>query len=487
MTFETLYRPVDFLKKMLGYLPDEPALLDYQSWWEFEGLPISGAVDRAGTPWLQMYDRLGARVDNIMYIPEYWRMLKQGYKAGAIWRSFESRTMIPSYLVGYLTSFYDIGLCCPYTVSLSTAVPLEKYGSPELKERFLTPMLRRDDSVWQGATWMTEIRGGSDLGANVDTLARRVGDSWRLTGDKYFTSNAGAEVAVVAAHIEGAKPGVRGLGLFLVPRSRADGSLNYFVRRLKDKIATRSVPTGEVELRESEGYLLGQPEWGIYLILEVLNLSRVSNSMGSVALAQRALSDALYFAERRVAFGKPIIEHPLMRRQFEKRFADLQTAFALAWESLQLMDSVRDEKPPYSDRFHLCRLLIHLAKYWTAEVAAQTAKWAIEVNGGLGILEEFGVERWLREAMIVDVWEGPPHRQILDGLEVIERKNAHKLLFAHLSDVDSAEIDAQIDAHLQLPQDEKEAGAQELFDALALFTGQALLNKLTAQDAQVSP
>ncbi|MBZ0280638.1 MAG: acyl-CoA dehydrogenase family protein [Anaerolineae bacterium] len=484
MTFESLYTPVTFLKNMLHSVPDEAALMDYQQWWEAEGLPISSAVDRAGTPWLQMYDRLGTRVDNIQYIPEYWRMLKQGYKAGAIWRSFESRSLIPSYLVGYLTSFYDIGLCCPYTVSLSTAVPLEKYGSTALKERFLNPMLRRDDSVWQGATWMTEIRGGSDLGANVDTVARREGDGWRLTGDKYFTSNAGAEVAVVAAHIDGAKTGVRGLGLFVVPHYRDDGSLNYFIRRLKDKIATRSVPTGEIELRESEGYLLGQPEWGIYLILEVLNLSRVSNSMGSVALAQRALADALYFAERRVAFGKPIIEHPLMRRQFEKRFDDLQTAFALAWESLQLMNAVRDEQPPYSDHFHLCRLLIHLAKYWTAEVAAQTAKWAIEVNGGLGVLQEFGVERWLREAMIVDVWEGPPHRQILDGLEVMERKNAHKLLFAHLGDADSAEIEAQIDAHLQLPQDEKEAGAQEIFDALAIFTGRALLNKLMVQDAE---
>lgn len=479
MVFESLYKPVDFLKKMLPSLPDETALLDYQSWWEAEGLPISEAVDRAGTPWLQMYDRLGKRVDKIQYIPEYWRMLKQGYKAGAIWRAFETRSMISSYLVGYLTSFYDIGLCCPYTVSLSTAVPLEKYGTPELKDRFLTPMLRRDDTVWQGATWMTEIRGGSDLGANVDTVAQREGDGWLLTGDKYFTSNAGAEVAVVAAHIEGAKPGVRGLGLFVVPRYKQDGRLNYFIRRLKDKIATRSVPTGEVELRESEGYLLGQPEWGIYLILEVLNLSRVSNSMGSTALAQRALADALYFAERRIAFGKPIIEHPLMRRQFEKRFDDLQTAFALAWESLQLANAVRDEQPPYSDRFHLCRLLIHLAKYWTAEVAAQTAKWAIEVNGGLGVLQEFGVERWLREAMIVDVWEGPPHRQILDGLEVMERKQAHKLLFAHLgNDIDSSEIDAQIDAHLQLPQDEKEAGAQEIFDTLSLFTGRALEVKL---------
>jgi alkylation response protein AidB-like acyl-CoA dehydrogenase len=93
----------------------------------------------------------------------------------------------------HVISFYDPGVCCPYTVSLGTAVPLAKYGSEELRGLFLGQLLRKDDSVWQGATWMTEIKGGSDLGAAVETVARRVGDGWRLTGEKYFTSNAGAE------------------------------------------------------------------------------------------------------------------------------------------------------------------------------------------------------------------------------------------------------------------------------------------------------
>src|SRR5260370_1120562 len=119
------------------------------------------------------------------------------------------------------------------------------------------------------------------------------GDGWLLTGDKYFTSNAGAELAVVAARPEGAAAGVRGLALFLVPRCRNDGELNYFIRRLKDKIATRSVPTGEVELRDSEGYLLGSAGSGIYLILEVFNLLRPADSVVRVALAQRAVAAAL--------------------------------------------------------------------------------------------------------------------------------------------------------------------------------------------------
>jgi alkylation response protein AidB-like acyl-CoA dehydrogenase len=408
-------------------------------------------------------------------------MLKTGYKFGALWRSIEENALFPAGLSIYVTSFYDPGLACPYTVSLGTLLPLMKYGDPEIQRRFLPKLLQKDEAVWQGATWMTEIKGGSDLGTNVETIARPGQNHWSLTGDKYFASNAGAELAVVAARPKGAPAGVRGLALFLVPRYRGDGGLNYYIRRLKDKIATRSVPTGEIEFCESEAWLLGQSGNGIYLILEVLNASRVANSLGSVALAQRAMSDALSFAQNRIVFGKPLIEQPLMRRQFEDRYCQLRAAAKLAWKSLDLLNEVWQERPPYSDRYHLFRLIAHLAKYWTAEFAVQTAKWSMEVHGGLGTLQEFRIERWLREAMILAIWEGPSHRQILDALEVMERKHAHQLLFQSLSgsvpDSDLRAMNAQIERHLALARDEREAGAEAMVMRLATFTANALLGE----------
>jgi acyl-CoA dehydrogenase len=465
--------------------PNYNWLRDYEQWFESEGQGISDAVDRAGTPWLRMFDQWGTRVDEILYPPEYWRMLKRGYRAGVLWRVFENPerpSLIPAYLLLYATGFYDAGLACPYTVSLSTICPLSKYGDAELKARFLPRMLQRDDSVWQGATWMTEIKGGSDLGAAVETVAQRKrerdGNKWRMTGDKYFASNAGAELAVVAARQEGAPQNVRGLSLYLVPRRDEDGQLNYTIRRLKDKIATRSVPTGEIELRNSEAWLLGQPDQGIYLILEVLNLSRVANCVGSVALAQRAIADAYSYAERRTAFGKPIIEHPLLRRQFEDRARGLRAASRLAWEAVHMLDKVWQEKPPYSESYHLFRLVAHLAKYWTAEFAVQTAKWAMEVYGGAGTIQENRVERWLREAMILAIWEGTSHRQMLDGLEVMQRKSAHHLLFQHLAgkapQAQLREMEARVDRQLALPDAEREATLEKLFIDLASFTADAL-------------
>jgi acyl-CoA dehydrogenase len=479
--FDLLRSPLAFLQSRLPKLEHADLLESEQDWWKTEGLPISDAIDRAGTPWLRMFDRLGKRIDEILYPPEYQTILNRGYRAGVLWRAFEEKSLLPAYELIYAISFFDPGICCPYTVSLGTAVPLAKYGSAELQSRFLPHLLRKDGSVWQGATWMTEIDGGSDLGAGVKTMARPAADVWHLTGDKYFTSNSGAELAVAAARPEGAASGVRSLALFLVPRYRQDGSLNYFIRRLKDKIATRSVPTGEVELRASEAHLLGSPDSGIYMILEVLNLSRVANSVVSVALAQRAMADSLAYAGNRVAFGKRILDHPLLRHQFETRLKTLRSVFALAWESVLLLNQVWMERPPYSDRFHLFRLVAHLAKYWTAEFAVDTAKWAMEVHGGLGVLAEHGVERWLREAMILAIWEGTSHRQILDGLEVMERKQAHKMLFEQLAQIapasDLRELDAEIQRLLSLPVQEKEAHSEALFRRLAIFTADHLSQK----------
>jgi acyl-CoA dehydrogenase len=480
MQFDILRSPHAFLREMLGPTSYDSDLKDYEAWWEQEGRAISDAVDRGGTPWVRMFDAAGRRVDEILYPPEYWRMLKKGYRSGVVWRAFKDNSLLPSLFLLYLSAFFDCGINCPYTVSLSTALPLSKYGQPAIRDRFLPELLREDDKVWQGATWMTEIKGGSDLGAGVETLAVPAGGSWRLTGDKYFASNAGAELAVVAARPQGAPSGVRGLALFLLPRRRENGALNYTIRRLKDKIATRSVPTGEVELRDSEAHLLGSAGEGIYLILEVLNISRISNSLGSVALAQRAIADALQYAETRVAFGQRILDHPMLRRQFEQRIENLRSAFALAWEAGQLLNEVWRERYPYSDRYHLFRLLAHLAKYWTAENAVQTATWCMEVHGGLGVLEEFRVERWQREAMILAIWEGTAHRHLLDALEVIERKQAHHVLLKHLEQGSPApelrEVVEAIDSHLKLPPDERERAWEPLGNRLANLTAQILGN-----------
>jgi len=447
-------------------------LAGYERWWRETGQPISSAIDRAGTPELRMFDRFGQREEAVLYPPEYRRMLLAGYATGVVARAVDDESLLPGYALGYVTSFFDPGLYCPYTVSLGTLVPLVKYAPDALRERFLPHLIRRDDTVWQGATWMTEAGSGSDLGHHVHTRATPSGNRWLLTGEKYFCSNVDAELAVVAARPEGAADGVRGLALFLVPRWREDGALNVRIRRLKDKIATRSVPTGEVVLDDSEGWLLGEAGQGIYLIMEVLNTSRVANSIGSAALMQRALAEADGFSRHRELFGRPLREQPLFDRQLRQRLETMRGCFALAWEAADLLESVWRETPPYSERYHLFRLVAHLAKYHTAEQAIRSAQWAMEAHGGAGAMIDYGIERLLREAMILAIWEGTPHRQMLDGLEVIKRQRAHELLFAHLGEPEGA--DAQRSAVESLLESDDESGVEPIFSDLAEWTARCL-------------
>ncbi len=418
--------PVAFLREEMGF-PVSERLVAYQDWWETEGLALSLEIDRRGTPHLRQFNQRGERVDEILYPPAYEYLLSAGYAAGVIAEVVHRHDLRLSYQLGFVASYYDPGLYCPYTVTLSTWVPLYKYFHGPEREYFLEQLGRTESPFWQGATWMTEIGSGSDLGHQVHTRAYQREGQWYLTGEKYFSSNVGAELAVVAARPEKAPMGPKGLALFVVPKYRRDGSRNYLIRRLKDKIGTRSVPTGEVELHSAEAYLIGDATQGIYYILEVLNFSRIANAIGVVAHGLHALRKAYEFAQSRYLFGRTLAEQPLFQKELAHHYERLRIAGALAWLAEQWLEITWLEKPPYSQRYATFRLLSHLAKYWTAEVALQAAHWTIEVWGGLGVLAEFPVERFLRELLITNIWEGTRHRHLLDGWEILRK--------AHLTDL----------------------------------------------------
>lgn len=471
---DTLISAVDHALAMSGGEDAREPLQRYERWWYDQGLAISGDVDRGGGARLQLHDRVGQRIDRVCWPAGYRDLLVRGYAEGTVASVRETGSLLPGYRIGYVTSFFDPGLYCPHTVSLASLIALEKYGGRDA-DAWIERLARRDDSVWQGATWMTEVGGGSDLGAGVETRAETVGGDWSLTGEKHFASNADAELALVAARPVDAPPGVHGLGLFAVPRLAADGALNFRIRRLKDKIATRSVATGEIGLEGSEARAVGDPGQGIYLIMEVLNVSRVANSIASTALLQRALAETLSFARERIVFGQPLIEQPLFRRQFEdgcRRFSEVS---ALAWAAARELDAVWRETPPYTQRYHRFRLLAHLAKYWTADQAVAAARWTIEAHGGNGLIIDYGIERLLREALVLSVWEGTPHRQMLDGLAVMAREGVHEDLIAWLGHPAGADRQrAAIEALLARPRAEREAEVGPVFNGFAEWTARAL-------------
>lgn len=375
-------------------------------------------VDRHAPPQLVMHDADGRRVDRAWLAPAHAALLKE-----LAWINrppYEGQPWHYHFALGYLLA--DAGLYCTLIVTNQTAYAVHKYA-PELaawKEKLLS------GEAW-GATWMTETHGGSDLGANR-TQAKQVNGRWRLYGDhKYFASNAGiADAALVTARPEGARPGPKGLALFFVPRLREDGTLNFFVRRFKDKMGTRAVPTGEVAFEGSDAYLIGRPEWGIYYTLETLTVSRLANAIGAMGLVHKAHLEALFRARRRTAFGRALVDHPLMRWDLTDLAVRKAGGLALVFHAVNAFDRAWHETPPYTLRYHYARFLSHLTKNRTAEHAAEATRLAMEIFGGLGFLEEYPLARLHREALVTAIWEGTSNIQALDMLEAMERKGAHE-------------------------------------------------------------
>lgn len=413
--------------------PDLPILLSHY-WQEYENhidelvsfgelvgsraYELADYIDHHAPPTLVMHDINGMRVDRAQLCPQHKELLID--LAPMNRPPYHGGSWLHHFALGFLLA--DPGLYCTLIVTNQTAYAIYKYA-PELMHH-VEPLLT--GSRW-GATWMTEIKGGSDLGANT-TVASKEGDGWRLYGeDKYFASNAGiADLALITARPEGAVQGPKGLALFLVPRETPDGELNYKVRRFKNKSATRAVPTGEVELHGSLAYLIGDEQLGIYYTLENLTVSRLANAVGAAGLARKAHLEALYRTQARSAFGKPLHKHPLVRYDLIDIAVRTVGSMALVFHTIQAFDHAWHQRPPYNIEYHYARFLSHLAKNRTAEHASESTRLAIELFGGLGVMEEYSVYRLHREALVTAIWEGTSNIQALDLLESIQKKSAHE-------------------------------------------------------------
>src|SRR5258706_4781613 len=223
------------------------------------------------------------------------------------------------YALTYLFVQSEVGLCCPVSMTDSLTRTLRKFGAPELVARYLPGLTAQDlDALTQGAMFMTEQQAGSDVGG-VTTVAKPDGDAWLLTGEKWFCSNADAVLAMVLARPAGAPAGTRGLGLFLLPRFLPNGEPNaYRIVRLKDKLGTRSMASGEITLQGALAYPVGDLARGFAQMTDMINMSRLSNGVRAAGLIRRALREALFVARQRHAFGKPAVDMPLMRRPLFK-------------------------------------------------------------------------------------------------------------------------------------------------------------------------
>lgn len=396
-------------------------------------------ADRHG-PILHHRDRFGRDAQWIEYHPAYRELESAAYGEFGIhamshrkgilgWP--ETYPAVAKHAFTFLFNQTEFGMGCPINVTDGAARLLSRFGDPALKAKYLDGLTQTDmTKLTQGGQFMTEKEGGSDVG-KLTTTAVQEGDHWRLHGEKWFCSNADAKVVMLLARPEGAVGGTRGVGLFLMPRFLDDGSPNHYrIVRLKDKLGTRSMASGEIKLEGAIAYAVGNLDRGFVQMAEMVNWSRLSNGVKSAALMRRAHHDANTVARNRVVFGRRIIDMPLARRQLMKIMLPTEQAISLSFATADALDRAEAGS---QDAAAVLRVLTPTLKYRATRDARKVCGDAMEMRGGIGYIEEFATPRLLRDAHLGSIWEGTGNIVALDALtRAVGRHGADAALAADL-------------------------------------------------------
>src|SRR6476619_184100 len=393
------------------------------------------------TPVLHQRDRFGRDSQTIEYHPAYRELEKAafgefGIHAMSVRKDIlgwpQPYPVVAKHAFTFLFNQAEFGLGCPINVTDGCAKLLANFGSEALKAKYLDGLTQTDMSkLTQGGQFMTEKEGGSDVGT-LTTTAVQEGDHWRLTGEKWFCSNADAKIVMLLARPEGAGPGTRGVGLFLMPRFLDDGSQNHYgIVRLKDKLGTRSMASGEIKFEGAIAYAVGNLDRGFVHMAEMVNSSRLSNGVKSTALMRRAHHDAMTLARNRVVFGQRIIDLPLARRQLMKIMLPTEQALSMSFLTADALDRAEAGS---QDAAALLRILTPTLKFRATRDARKVCGDALEMRGGIGYIEEFATARLLRDAHLGSIWEGTGNIVAIDMLKrAVGRHGADNAIAADLN------------------------------------------------------
>ncbi|MGD1109001.1 MAG: acyl-CoA dehydrogenase family protein [Mycobacterium sp.] len=437
---------------MAYYLqPDEMAVVEphLTRIGELMGGPVARWAEETdqNPPRLQRYDRWGHDISQVIMPSSFTQSKRavldaqQALRADA--RSAKVSSGLALFASNYLLNQADIGMGCALGTGGAMVQSLvAAYAPADVREHVLAKFASGE---WAGETaqLLTERTGGSDLGA-LETTATRAGDAWLLNGFKWFASNCAGEAFVVLAKPEGAPDSTRGVANFLVLRTRRDGSRNGVrVRRLKDKLGTRSVASGEVEFVHAEAFLLsGEPTGdsgpsdgkGLGRMMELTNAARLGIALFGLGNARRALVESLCYARQRRAFGGALLDKPLMRRKLAEMIVDVEAAQAMVFDSI---DAPNHRQP----RGMRQRIAVPVTKLKVCRLGITAASDAIEIHGGNGYIETWPVARLLRDAQVNTIWEGPDNILCLDVRRGIEQTRAHETLLARMHDAVSVSDD----------------------------------------------
>lgn len=444
---DNYYTADDNLQRVLAFYMGRDALEAAGAGFVDFGETMATVVDpllkeneqRENLPRLTRYTNLGERVEAVEFHPTYHEAGRHIWRSGVLALQSMPGRLFEQAALFYLTSHAgEGGHACPIACTAGLIRALQRHGSVELKERYLPPLLDRDyDSAHRGAQFLTEIQGGSDVGANIVRAEQDDAGDWRIYGEKWFCSVIDADQFLMTARPAGAPDGTRGLGCFLVPRRLTDGSLNrFYVRRLKDKLGTRLMASAETDFDGALAYPIGDLDQGFKIAAGlVLNTSRWLNALACAGIMRRAYIEAESYARHRTAFGNHIGRYPMVQEQVATIRTLTEATLASTFYLTHLLNKIELGDASFEEQ-GFYRFLVNANKYITALDAGEAVHRAIDVLGGNGAIEDFSVlPRLYRDQIVVENWEGTPNVLALQVLRDFGRRDLLDDVVGHLGDI----------------------------------------------------
>jgi putative acyl-CoA dehydrogenase len=393
-----------------------------------------GRLANENKPVLRTFDRYGHRIDEVEFHPAWHQLMRMGVEHelhSLPWTSEEAAPHAARAAL-YMTAMQaEAGFCCPITMTFAVVPALR--AQPELAAEWeplvtathydprLIPASEKGCAISGMA--MTEKQGGSDVRANT-TVAKPLngggaGAEYEIVGHKWFCSAPMSDIFLVLAQTDD------GLSCFLMPRILPDGSRNAFhIQRLKDKLGNHSNASSEVEFHGAWARMVGEPGRGVPTIIEMVGHTRLDCVIGSAAGMRSGVVSALHHTAHRSAFGKLLIDQPLMRNVLADLCVESEATTALAMRLARAYDEARedaDSGADTSDAQLFKRLATAVGKFWTCKRAPNHAFESLECLGGAGYVEESGMPRLYREAPLASIWEGSGNVMSLDVLRALTR------------------------------------------------------------------
>jgi acyl-CoA dehydrogenase len=464
---------------------------------------LSLLADKKG-PELVKRNFTGENIDEIRFHPAYWQLMDIAVKSEMFrvkWepqlqQKFNAEKQRLGFASGYLYAMSESGQYCPLCMTDGVARLIDLFCCEEDRARLLPHIATGNvEELFTGAMFLTEKTGGSDVGASITVAEHLEDDVYLLNGEKWFCSNANAQLIFALARTDNEVKGTKGLSIFLIENPLPDGGRNYMeVIRLKDKLGVRSMASAECILRNTRGKLVGKEFEGFKVMIEMVNLSRLYNSVAALSASRRALVEAYQFLNGRITFGKPALEHALIRTKLTELAALNAANFYLVWRAIESLDKADNGDKKEAQLF---RIINPITKKWSAETGVYITRESMELMGGLGYIEDGVMPKIMRDVMVLPIWEGSGNIIVLDILRAFFKSEGFDTLSGEIenSAANNAEnagflrgslqhLKAFAENLKQMPQPEMEASAKPFFERLtSLYQISVLIDNLNEESS----